>query len=168
MNDPAAPRDLDCDQIAQLLPHRWPMLMLDAAREVVPGVSAIGVKNVTASEPWSVGHFPGKVILPGVLAVEAMCQLALLTCAVERASRGEHAGVEGFLTSLRNFRFHQMIVPGDQLVLRVECVAGAKGVREFRGEGRVAGDVVVTGVLTAAYGDRPSSNPSMISAGGSR
>ncbi|TDE43678.1 3-hydroxyacyl-ACP dehydratase FabZ [Nonomuraea mesophila] len=168
MTDPAAPLALDCDQIARLLPHRWPMLMLDAAREVVPGVSAVGVKNVTADEPWCAGHFPGKVVLPGVLAVEAMCQLALLTCAVERAGRGEGAGVDGYLTSLRNVRFRKMIVPGDQLILRVEHIAGANGVSEFRGEGKVAGDVVVTGVLTAAYSERPSSNARTTSVGGSR
>ena len=160
------PESLDADQIAALLPHRWPMLMLDAVKEVVPGVSATGIKNVSNGEPWCLGHFPGKVVLPGVLAVEALAQLALLVCAVEGVRRPP--GSIGYLTGLRGFKFRRLIVPGDRMVLNVERTAGAAGVSEFRGEARVDGILAVSGVLTAVDAHYAHHIQSMTSEGGSR
>ncbi|MEV6032043.1 3-hydroxyacyl-ACP dehydratase FabZ [Nonomuraea sp. NPDC052116] len=168
MNDTLTVQSLDADQIAVLLPHRWPMLMLDAVTEVVPGLRATGIKNVSNGEPWTVGHFPGKVVLPGVLAVEALAQLALLVCAAEGVRRGRRPGTIGYLTGLRSFRFRRLVVPGDRMILTVERTAGASGVSEFRGEATVNGIVAVTGALTAADSEYAHHIQSMTSEGGSR
>ncbi|MBF8186910.1 3-hydroxyacyl-ACP dehydratase FabZ [Nonomuraea sp. K274] len=158
----------DADEIARILPHRWPMLMLDSATDMVPGVSATGIKNVSNGESWCPGHFPGKVVFPGVLAVEALAQLALLVCAVDALYKGRPTRSIGYLTGLRNFRFRRLVVPGDRLVMKIERTAGANGTGEFRGEARVDGVLAVTGVLTAADAHYAHHIQSMTAEGASR
>lgn len=149
---------LDADQIASLLPHRQPFLLLDRVIELDPPDRAVGLKNVTVAEPWSAGHFPGRAVLPGVLAVECLAQLAGVLISAECAMSQESTGAQdsdggetpdlgggGVLAEIKRFRFRQPIVPGDQMRLQVERTAKVGRVREF--------DCVVSvGTARAAHG----------------
>ncbi|MER5651351.1 3-hydroxyacyl-ACP dehydratase FabZ [Streptosporangium sp. NPDC002524] len=132
------------DQIRAVLPHRWPMLMLDQVVKVVPGVKGTATKNVTGTELWFQGHFPGQAVLPGVVVVEAMAQLAGVVFALAGASE------IGYLAGVRSMRFRRPVVPGDQLVLTAEQTGGATGFAEYRVSARVDGQVAAEGNLTIA------------------
>ncbi len=105
---------LDIQAVLSRLPHRYPFLMIDRVLEATPeGVRAI--KNVSSNEPWCVGHFPGKPIMPGVLQIEAMAQAGIFL--FESALEG---GKLAYLTGVENARFKKPVVPGDQLILEVK------------------------------------------------
>lgn len=124
---------LDCDAIRKYLPHRYPFLLLDRVTQLVPGVEATGIKNVTVNEPFFQGHFPERSIMPGVMIIEALAQLtAVVYCSRILASKGiqDIAGPEllnidpeeiashvGYLADV-NVKFKRIVVPGDQLTLR--------------------------------------------------
>ncbi|GAA3025592.1 3-hydroxyacyl-ACP dehydratase FabZ [Streptosporangium longisporum] len=135
---------LSHDQIRAVLPHRWPMLLLDRVVKVVPGVKGTATKNVTGTEPWFQGHFPGQAVLPGVVVVEAMAQLAGVVFALAGASE------IGYLAGVRSMRFRRPVVPGDQLVLTAEQTGGGAGFAEYRVSARVDGRVAAEGNLTIA------------------
>src|SRR5438105_9063352 len=104
---------LDIEAIQALLPHRYPMLLIDRVLELEPGKRAVGVKNVTINEPHFVGHFPGMAVMPGVLLIEAMAQVAgimMLTCS-------EYAGKIPFIAEVESARFYRPVVSGDTLVI---------------------------------------------------
>ncbi|ONI90741.1 beta-hydroxyacyl-ACP dehydratase [Saccharothrix sp. ALI-22-I] len=135
---------LSNDRIREILPHRWPFLLLDRVEKVEPGVGAVGVKNVAATEPWFQGHFPTAAVLPGVLVIEAMAQLAGVVLALAGA------GPIGYLAGVRSMRFRRPVVPGDQLVLTADRTAGGRGFSEFKVSARVGGQVVAEGTITIA------------------
>lgn len=103
------------DQIGEILPHRYPFLLVDKIIELEPGASARGIKCVSASEPWCQGHFPQTAIMPGVLILEALAQ----TGAVALLSVPENKGRLAVLGGVRNARFKGRVAPGD--VLELEC-----------------------------------------------
>ncbi|MEV5463230.1 3-hydroxyacyl-ACP dehydratase FabZ [Streptomyces sp. NPDC002788] len=110
------------DDIKRLLPHRWPMLMIDRAYDVVPGVSGRGVKNVSVNEPFFAGHYPDHSIMPGVMIVEAMAQLVAVVYVAELvesdgAGAGDPAAGVGYLGAISSMKFSRLVVPGDQLLL---------------------------------------------------
>ncbi|BFH11596.1 3-hydroxyacyl-ACP dehydratase FabZ [Paenibacillus melissococcoides] len=121
---------LTADQIRDLLPHRWPFLLLDKVIELEPGKRGIGIKNVTISEPYFEGHFPNESIMPGVLIIEALAQMtAVVYVTGELEKKGGQMNGElevdpsayvGYLVSLRNMKFLKPVVPGDQLQLHVQ------------------------------------------------
>jgi 3-hydroxyacyl-[acyl-carrier-protein] dehydratase len=141
---------LKSEQIRSLLPHRYPMLLVDRVLKVENDVSITGVKNVSANEDFFNGHFPDKPIMPGVLILEALAQLGVIFAkicaeAVDRDKLYVFAGAD-------EVRFRKPVVPGDVLELRMELIARKKVVWKMKGTAFVDGEVVCEGILTAAVG----------------
>lgn len=108
---------LDIRQIQEILPHRYPFLLVDKIIETTEN-KIVGIKNVTCNEPFFQGHFPGKPIMPGVLIVEAMAQVA----AVYALTKPENKGKIALFAGIDNCRFKRQVTPGDQLRIEVEVV----------------------------------------------
>jgi beta-hydroxyacyl-ACP dehydratase FabZ len=146
---------LGIDEVLELLPHRYPMLLVDRVERLEPGRSAEGVKNVTANEPYVAGHFPGYPIMPGVLIVDALAQVAgiMLRTGItaQRAASGQGAppppARPGVLAAIPRMRFVRPVFPGDQLRLHTQHVKTLGGTHWVRVEARVNGDVAATGEL---------------------
>jgi 3-hydroxyacyl-[acyl-carrier-protein] dehydratase len=143
---------LDINGILDVLPHRYPFLLIDRITEVEPGVRAAGIKQVTINEWFFQGHFPGQPVMPGVLMVEALAQVG----AVALLSRPEHQGKIVYFAGIDGVRFRRVVVPGDTLTLSVELTKMRGRVGKGRGEGRVDGQLAVEGEFTFAIGDRES------------
>ncbi len=107
--------ELNSNQIQEILPHRWPFLLVDRITDFEPGQWARGVKCVTASEPWFSGHFPQHHVMPGVLILEALAQVG----AVAVLSKPENKGKIAFFGGVKEARFKAQVRPGD--VLELEC-----------------------------------------------
>lgn len=106
------------EEIQELLPHRYPFLLVDRIIDYVPGKKAVGIKNVTFNEPQFQGHFPGRSLMPGVLIIEAMAQVGGIVMTQMPESKG---GLFVF-AGIDKVRFRRQIVPGDQLVMTVELL----------------------------------------------
>ena len=106
---------IDIGTILNILPQRYPFLMIDRVLEVVPNRQIRALKNVSAAEPWAAGHFPGNPVMPGVLIVEAMCQAGGLLIGLSR--QDTPVGGVRYLTGLDRVRFRKKVVPGDALIL---------------------------------------------------
>lgn len=151
--DPAAPAaeaqtptEADLDLIYKILPHRYPFLLVDHVRDIVPHTSAVGVKCVTANEPHFNGHFPGKPIMPGVLIVEAMAQ----TCGVLiGCSRGLEETLMIYFTTVEKAKFRRTVVPGDVLELHVSIKRAGTRVGKFEGKAFVGGELAAEAEFTA-------------------
>jgi len=129
---------LDINQIQKILPHRYPFLMVDRVIELEQRKRAVGVKNVTINEPFFMGHFPGQPVMPGVLQIEAMAQLAgaLLMKDLEGSEKLP------FLMSIDKVKFRKAVVPGDQLVLEAEATNLGTNRGEVKTCAKVDGKVV--------------------------
>jgi 3-hydroxyacyl-[acyl-carrier-protein] dehydratase len=139
----------DIDRILEILPHRYPFLLVDRITAIEPGVRATGVKQVTINEWYFQGHFPGRPVMPGVLMVEALAQVG----AVALLSQPEHQGKIVFFAGIDGVRFRRVVVPGDTLMLSVELTKMRARVGKGRGEGRVDGQLAVEGELTFALAE---------------
>ena len=146
------PHTLTADQIEQILPHRYPFLLVDRIVDMEPGVRAEGVKCVSANEPFFQGHFPGQKIMPGVLILEALAQ----TGAVAILSKEENKGKLVLFGGVNKARFRSQVTPGDVLTLRcgIEKQKGAVGIGSA--EAYVNGKIAVKAELVFAIGDRNS------------
>jgi 3-hydroxyacyl-[acyl-carrier-protein] dehydratase len=109
---------LNVKQIMEIIPHRYPMLLVDRVEELEPGVRAVGYKNVTMNEPFFQGHFPGNPIMPGVLQIEAMAQLG----AIALLSMEQFKGKTPLFGGIKAAKFRGMVVPGDVLKLEIEIL----------------------------------------------
>ncbi|AWK07594.1 3-hydroxyacyl-ACP dehydratase FabZ [Streptomyces spongiicola] len=163
-------RSYSCDDIKRMLPHRWPMLMIDRAYDVVPGVSGRGVKSVSVNEPYFAGHYPDHSVMPGVMIVESMAQLVAVVYVAEiieaagpdagTAGTADAAQSVGYLGSISHMRFSRLVVPGDQLTLEATLGERLGALRRVSvsasvGRERVAsGSLVVTSERRAARGVR--------------
>lgn len=107
--------ELSCSEIQEILPHRYPFLMVDKITECEPGVYAKGIKCVSANEMQFMGHFPGHPVMPGVLIIEALAQVGAVALLTEEENKGKLA----FFGGIKNARFKQQVEPGD--VLQLEC-----------------------------------------------
>lgn len=138
---------VEIEEIMQLLPHRYPFLMVDRVLDFEEGKWLTAIKNVSVNEPCFTGHFPEKPIFPGVLILEALAQamgiLAFKTRELEKGSLFYFAGID-------NARFKKPVVPGDQMELRVEVLKEVRGVTRFTGIASVDGKVVCEAELMCA------------------
>ena len=107
---------LNIEEIKEIIPHRYPFLLIDRVEEMEVGKSVHAIKCITASEPWFTGHFPEHNVMPGVLLVEAMAQAG----AVSILSMEENKGKLAFFSGIKNAKFRREVVPGDRLDIHVE------------------------------------------------
>ena len=133
-------------EIQGIIPHRYPFLLVDTIIELEPGKRAVGVKNVTANEPHFMGHFPGNPIMPGVLIVEALAQVA----GVAGLSLPDNKGKLGLFAGIDAMRFKRQVVPGDTLTLEAEFTAMKMGIGKVRVRAQVGGEVAAEGEIRVA------------------
>lgn len=145
---------IEIERIMQLIPHRYPFLMVDRVVDLVRGESATGIKNVSINEPFFQGHFPKKPVMPGVLIVEAMAQTAGIVVVDFLGTEPENRLV--YFMSVESARFRKPVGPGDQLHIHVTKKASRGNVWKFSAEARVDGVVVSDATYTAMIQDGPS------------
>jgi 3-hydroxyacyl-[acyl-carrier-protein] dehydratase len=152
-SETTAPADtvIDIEKIVEMIPHRYPFLMIDRVTDLIPEVSAIGHKNVTINEPHFQGHFPSKPIMPGVLIVEAMAQTAAVL--VVHTLGGDTEGKLVYFMSVENAKFRRPVQPGDVIKIHVETKQHRKTVWKFDGVAKVDGKAVAEATFTAMIMD---------------
>ncbi|MFD2044455.1 3-hydroxyacyl-ACP dehydratase FabZ [Ornithinibacillus salinisoli] len=127
---------MNIEQIQEVIPHRYPFLLVDKVEEMEEGKRVVGLKNVTINEPFFQGHFPEYAVMPGVLIVEALAQVG----AISILGKEENKGKLGFLAGIDKCRFKRQVRPGDQLRLEVEItrlkgpIGKGKGIATVNGE----------------------------------
>lgn len=146
---------LDIEKIRDVLPHRYPFLLVDRIIELVPEQSARGFKNVTINEEFFQGHFPGHAVMPGVLVCEAMAQVA----GVLLLSRSCDQGKLAYFGAMDKVRFRKPVLPGDTLVTHVELVAIRSNIGKVRAVARVDGEVACEGEFMFALVERDRRRP---------
>lgn len=134
---------MDINEILQILPHRYPFLLVDKIIDLQPGIRAVGIKNLTINEPQFMGHFPGRPIMPGVLMIEAMAQVG--ACAL--FSLEKYQGQLGILAGVEKMRFKRQAIPGDTLVITSEVLKLKSGFGWFKSEIHVENELVCRGEL---------------------
>ena len=125
---------VDINRIMEMIPHRYPFLMIDRVRDIVSDESAVGVKNVTINEPYFQGHFPGHPVMPGVLIIEAMAQTAAILVVHTMGKDAE--GKLVYFMSVDQARFRKPVGPGDSLDIHVTKQRNRGNVWKFKGEAR--------------------------------
>jgi 3-hydroxyacyl-[acyl-carrier-protein] dehydratase len=138
------PGAMDIEEIMSRLPHRYPILLVDRILEFEPGRRIVGLKNVSANEPFFVGHFPEHPVMPGVLVVEAMAQVGGVLASFLPGTEGQLA----YFAAIDRCRFRRPVRPGDQLISEVVVVRVRERVGRMRATGRVDGAVVAEALLT--------------------
>uniref|UniRef100_A0A7C3UZT8 3-hydroxyacyl-[acyl-carrier-protein] dehydratase FabZ n=1 Tax=Desulfobacca acetoxidans TaxID=60893 RepID=A0A7C3UZT8_9BACT len=138
------------EEIMRILPHRYPFLLVDRILEVEPDKHIVGLKNVTINEPFCVGHFPQSPIMPGVLIVEAMAQVAGILALL---STPENIGNDAlYLMAMDKVRFRKPVVPGDRLILELTVLKGKKKYFKMEGKATVDNNLVAEAELMAMVG----------------
>ncbi|MEH7387122.1 3-hydroxyacyl-ACP dehydratase FabZ [Bacillus sp. JJ1521] len=140
----------DINEIKEIIPHRYPFLLVDRILELEEGKRALGIKNVTANEEFFNGHFPGYPVMPGVLIVEALAQVG----AVAMLKKEENQGRLAFFAGIDNCRFKKQVVPGDQLRLEVEITRLRGSIGKGKGIATVDGELVCETEIMFALGDK--------------
>lgn len=141
---------LNVIEIQELIPHRYPFLLVDRIESVEAGKSAVGIKCVSVNEPFFQGHFPGNPIMPGVLIVEAMAQVG----AVALMSLEENAGKLAVFAGIDEVRFKRQVVPGDVLRMTVEIESFRRGIGKGQATAYVGEDIACKGTLMFALIDQ--------------
>ena len=141
------PTTADIDLIQRVIPHRYPFLLVDRVRDIVPSKSATGIKNVTMNEPQFTGHFPATPIFPGVLQIEALAQTASVLVGLSLDLVGKNALV--YFMGVDKCKFRRKVTPGDQLLLHVEALRGGGKVWKFAGRAEVDGQTACECEFTA-------------------
>ena len=140
--------EIRIDQILKLLPHRYQFLLVDRLKEVVPGESGIGIKNVTVNEPFFQGHFPENPVMPGVLQIEAMAQTAGIIV-LQSFPEEERSGNGVYFMTVDEVKFRKPILPGDVIEFHVKKEQTVRNVFKFRGEAKVDGKLVSQAIFSA-------------------
>jgi 3-hydroxyacyl-[acyl-carrier-protein] dehydratase len=144
---------LDARAIQQLLPHRYPFLLVDRIIELVPRERIVGIKQVTINEPFFQGHFPGAPVMPGVLVVEALAQVGAVLALREIEDRDKKLVL---FTGIKEARFRRPVVPGDTLYLEVTALRIGSRVQRMRGEAKVEGQLAADAEIMSIIAERDS------------
>ena len=144
---------LDARAIQDLLPHRYPFLLVDRIVELVPRERIVGIKQVSMGEPFFQGHFPGGPVMPGVLVIEALAQVGAILALREIADRDRKLVL---FSGINNARFRHPVFPGDTLVLEVTALRFGSRVQRMRGEAKVDGKLVAEAEIMSVVADRDS------------
>ncbi len=143
--------DFDVQGIMEMLPHRYPFLLVDRVIKLIPDDRIVAIKNVTINEPFFQGHFPGKPVMPGVLIIEAMAQaggiLAYQTAPPEKRNRLI------YFMGMDKVRFRKMVVPGDQIIFEAKIIKFRTKVAKMSGTATVDNQLVAEAELMASFGD---------------
>ncbi|MCB1556057.1 MAG: 3-hydroxyacyl-ACP dehydratase FabZ [Alphaproteobacteria bacterium] len=142
---------IDTTRIMEMIPHRYPILLVDRIIAFEAGKSAVGLKNVTMNEPQFMGHFPGAPIMPGVMIVESMAQTA--ACMVVKTLGPEAEGKLVYFMTIDNARFRRPVRPGDSMHIHVEVLQSRRNVWKFKGEARVDGTLCAEATFSAMIMD---------------
>jgi 3-hydroxyacyl-[acyl-carrier-protein] dehydratase len=144
---------LDVNGIQQILPHRYPFLLVDAILEIEPQKRIVGIKNVTYNEPFFQGHFPGRPVMPGVLIIEAMAQAGGVLLFREVPDR---ANKLLYFAAIDDARFRRPVLPGEQLRLEVSVLTWRMSVCKLSGQATVNGELAAEATLMCKMVDRES------------
>lgn len=155
INTPAL-HSADLELIQRIIPHRYPFLLVDKVRDIDPGKSAIGVKNVTFNEPHFQGHFPGTPIMPGVTIIEALAQTAAVLVGVSNDLADTNMLV--YFMAIDKAKFRRKVVPGDVLELHVSVTRGGSKIWKFDGKAMVDSEMAAEASFTAMM-DLPEAVP---------
>src|SRR5438067_729978 len=145
------PTALSNADIQKIIPHRYPFLLVDKIIEIEYGVRAVGIKNVTANEPFFMGHFPGFPVMPGVLIIEAIAQVGAVATLGMPANKGKMA----FFAGVDEVRFKRQVVPGDTLRIEVTLTRVRGPIGQGTGEATVDGQLACRGSFMFALGAMP-------------
>lgn len=143
--------DIDIGRIKDMIPHRYPFLMIDKVVDVVTGESAVGVKNVTVNEPFFQGHFPSRPVMPGVLIIEAMAQTAAVL--VVHTLGADFEGKLVYFMTIDSARFRRPVGPGDQIRIHIRKDRHRGPVWKFSAEAKVDGVLVAEASYSAMIMD---------------
>lgn len=143
---------IDIKDIISMIPHRYPILLVDRVIELEKGKSATGLKNVTFNEPHFMGHFPDHPVMPGVMIIEALAQTAACLV-VETEGRDKIGGKIVYFTSIEKAKFRKPVVPGDQVHLKVEIIQNKKSLWKFNAFAEVDGKKVTEATISAMIMD---------------
>ncbi len=142
----------DIMDIQTMLPHRYPFLLVDRVEDMVEDQTAVGIKNVTASEPWFTGHFPERPIFPGVLIIEAMAQsAAILVITYLRETMPDFSASSVYFMSIDKARFRNPVLPGDQMRIHVEKVNQRRLAYKFACVAKVGDKIAAEAEVMAMY-----------------
>ena len=141
----------DIQEVMEMLPHRYPFLLVDRVLELIPDDKIVALKNVTINEPFFQGHFPGKPVMPGVLIIEAMAQaggiLAYMTAPPEKRNRLI------YFMGMDKVRFRKVVLPGDQIIFEAKILKFRSKVAKMSGTATVDDQLVAEAELMASFGD---------------
>ncbi len=140
---------VDIEMVLKMLPHRYPFLMVDRVIDIQGDESGIGIKNVTINEPQFQGHFPGNPVFPGVLMIEGMAQTAGILCIAATGARPKSV----YFLTIDKAKFRKPVRPGDTVEYHMKRIARRKSMWWYRGEAKVAGQVVAEAELGAMLSD---------------
>ncbi|AFX99008.1 beta-hydroxyacyl-(acyl-carrier-protein) dehydratase FabZ [Candidatus Endolissoclinum faulkneri L2] len=139
--------DIDIMRIMDLIPHRYPFLLIDKVVKIDPNVACIGIKNVTINEPFFAGHFPQRPVMPGVLIIESMAQTA--GCLVVTTLGPKSEGKLVYFMTVDNARFRRPVVPGECMEVHVKKLRNRGNVWKFEGQAKVEGLLVAEATYSA-------------------
>jgi 3-hydroxyacyl-[acyl-carrier-protein] dehydratase len=141
----------DIGQIQEILPHRYPFLLVDKIIELEPRIRIVGLKQVTFNEQFFQGHFPGVPVMPGVLQIEALAQVGAILALREFENRESKIP---FFSGIEYAKFRRPVVPGDTLILEVTAIRIGSKVQKMRGEAKVDGQITAEAEIMCIIGDR--------------
>ena len=143
---------IDINRIKELIPHRYPFLLIDGIQTLKPNESAIGIKNVSVNEPFFEGHFPDRPVMPGVLIIESMAQTAGCLMVVSLGKASEDKLV--YFMTIENARFRKPVVPGDRMVINVQKLRSRGSVFKFSGKAFVGEVLAAEATFSAMIVDK--------------